>query len=103
MKRMMQVAAAAAILGTMAACSAQQVSQTANAVQQACVTVAPVLSAGASSSNRTAADIAAYGNAVCGPVMAGTVPATVNSGTPTWLGAVAGMIQALLPLAVGLL
>ena len=73
------------------------------ATQQACVTIAPALQAASVSGNPTAQSIGQYGNAVCGPLAAGAVPATVDSSTPTWLGTLGGMIKVLLPLAALLL
>jgi len=84
-------------------CTSAQVSTAVAEAQQACVSVGPLLAAGAASGNATAQSVAGYGNAVCGPLAAGSVPATVNSSTPTWLGSLAGIIQAVLPVAIGLL
>lgn len=102
----------AALLCALAAgCTPQQV-QTATTdaqavvanVQQACVSVQPLLAAGSSPvAPQTAQRIASYGNAVCGPIMAGSMPPTVNSTTPTWLGSLAGMLQVVLPVAAALL
>lgn len=85
------------------ACTPGQVPSDVALAQQACVTVQPVLTAGAASGNATAQEIAGYGNAVCGPLAAGSVPATVNSNSPTWLGSLGGMIETLLPLAVSVI
>lgn len=85
------------------ACTAAQVSNTVAETQQACITISPALNAAAQSSNATVLSVASYANAVCGPMAAGSVPPNVNSSTPTWLGTIGGMLQALLPMAITLL
>jgi hypothetical protein len=69
-------------------------------VQQACVAAQPVLTAGAMSTNSTATNIASYGNAFCGPVLAGTMPATTDSNSASW---VLGLVQTLSPLLLAAL
>jgi hypothetical protein len=66
-------------------------------VQQACVAAQPVLTAGAMASNQSAKSIASYGNAFCGPVLAGTMPSTTNSNSTNW---VLGLITQLAPLVL---
>lgn len=103
MRKLMMAAAIAALL---AGCSATQQAQTTQAIQeaqQACVSISPALNAAAGSTNATVQSVAGFANSVCGPLAAGSVPATVNSTTPTWLGSLGGMISALLPVAISLL
>lgn len=66
-------------------------------VQQACVAAQSTLAAGAASTNPTATSIASYGNAFCGPVLAGSMPATTNSNSASW---VLGLISQLAPLVL---
>lgn len=69
-------------------------------VQQACVAAQPSLTAGAKVNNPTANTIASYGNAFCGPVLAGTMPATTDSNSTNW---VLGLITQLAPLVIAAL
>lgn len=69
-------------------------------VQQACVAAEPSLTAAAKSTNPQATSIAAYGNAFCGPVLAGTMPPTTNSNSASW---VLNLISELGPLLIPLL
>ena len=76
--------------------STPQIGGNAN-VQQACVAAQPSLVAGAKVNNAAANSIAAYGNAFCGPVLAGTMPSTTNSNSTNW---VLGLITQLAPLVI---
>lgn len=71
--------------------------------RQACVSVAPVLNAAAAVADLRVQSIVGYGNAVCGPLAVGSVPPTVDAGTPQWLGSLAGMLKVLAPIALSLL
>ena len=76
--------------------STPQIGGNAN-VQQACVAAQPSLVAGAKVNNPAANSIAAYGNAFCGPVLAGTMPTTTNNNSTNW---VLGLITQLAPLLI---
>lgn len=69
-------------------------------VQQACVAAQSTLAAGAAVNNATANTIASYGNAFCGPVLAGNMPPTTNGNSTNW---VLGLITQLAPLVISAL
>jgi hypothetical protein len=100
MRRVLALAA----LGILASCAlADAPAGTVAQAQQACVTVQPILSAASAVPDPRVQSIVGYGNAVCGPLAAGIVPATVDANTPQWLGSLAGMLKVLAPLALALL
>lgn len=69
-------------------------------VQQACIAAQPVFTAAVASPNAKAAATAVYGNAFCGPVLAGNMPPTANANSAAW---VLGLVSALAPVLIGAL
>jgi hypothetical protein len=95
---------AGAALCVLASCTLADVpASTVAQAQQACVTVQPILNAASAVADPRVQSIVGYGNAVCGPLAVGSVPATVDANTPQWLGSLAGMLKVLAPLALSLL
>jgi hypothetical protein len=100
----MRRALAAAAIGALASCApVGQVTTTVAATQQACVMVRPWLDAALVVPDPRVQVIVSYGNAVCGPLAVGSVPATVDANTPAWLGELGGMLKVLAPIALMLL
>ena len=102
---MIRPIALAALLLT-AGCTAQQAARVSSVVadaQQACVQVAPILTAAAVVADPKVQSILGYANAVCGPLAAGVAPPTVDGNTPQWLGQIAGMLKVLAPIALSLI
>ena len=91
---------AAISLLALAACSPQQQQQATDviaAARQACTSIGPLFLAAAIVPNPQVQSIVGYADAVCRPLAAGVVPATVDANTATWLGSLAGMIRVLVP------
>ncbi|MBV9861871.1 MAG: hypothetical protein JO267_06960 [Alphaproteobacteria bacterium] len=63
----------------------------------------PSLAAGRTSANAAAQAVAGYGLSVCLPVLRGqNIAAASDPSTVTWLGQLAGMIEALVPAAAAI-
>jgi hypothetical protein len=86
-----------ALAGAMllAGCSAQQSADIVGAAQKACGAASPVLAAAALVPEPRVQAILGFAEAMCRPLAAGAVPATLDGNTASW---VAGLVQQLRPL-----
>lgn len=94
MKRIL--ATTALVLG-LTACSATQHSDLVAVSKQACATIGPIVKVAAFVPDPRVTSIVGFANAVCAPLAAGMVPATLDANTPAWLGDLGGMLKVLVP------